>query len=231
MNLYISDLHFGHSNVINFDHRPFADVDEMDNCLIKLWNSRVSKDDEVYIVGDFCYRSAKSPDWYLRQLKGHKHLIIGNHDKALLDCPEALKYLESIEKMMHVADGDKHIVLCHYPLCDWYKAQHGSWQIYGHIHANKDEAYQYMKQFDHTLNAAACINNYTPASFNELIRNNKVFQEKDMNGGQVFIARDKKTGEEFAFTCEGLTDDYEIRLAKGTDGNITYKNVKFKIEL
>ena len=108
MNLYISDLHFGHSNVINFDHRPFADVDEMDNCLIKLWNSRVSKDDEVYIVGDFCYRSAKSPDWYLRQLKGHKHLIIGNHDKALLDCPEALKYLESIEKMMHVADGDKH---------------------------------------------------------------------------------------------------------------------------
>ena len=29
------------------------------------------------------------------------------------------------------------------------------------------------------LNAGACINNYTPVSFNELVRNNKAFQEKD----------------------------------------------------
>ena len=80
MNLYISDLHFGHKNVILFEHRPFSDVDTMDHCLIQLWNSRVSADDDVYIVGDFCYRSGRTPDWYLRQLKGHKHLIIGNRD-------------------------------------------------------------------------------------------------------------------------------------------------------
>ena len=29
MNLYISDLHFGHKNVILFEHRPFSDVDTM----------------------------------------------------------------------------------------------------------------------------------------------------------------------------------------------------------
>ena len=52
--------------------------------IISLWNSRVPKDDEVYIIGDFCYTSGKSPDWYLRQLKGHKHLVIGNHDLATL---------------------------------------------------------------------------------------------------------------------------------------------------
>ena len=27
MNLYTSDLHFGHKNVMLFDHRPFADVE------------------------------------------------------------------------------------------------------------------------------------------------------------------------------------------------------------
>ena len=43
MNLYISDLHFGHKNVILFEHRPFSDVDTMDHCLIQLWNSRVSE--------------------------------------------------------------------------------------------------------------------------------------------------------------------------------------------
>ena len=72
MILYTSDLHFGHSNVIRFDHRPFADRDEMDHVLIELWNGRVQPDDTVYIVGDFCYRSDHAPEWYLRQLKGHK---------------------------------------------------------------------------------------------------------------------------------------------------------------
>ncbi len=59
MNLYTADLHFGHRNVINFDHRPFLDIDEMDIALIKLWNSRVSSDDQVYIVGDFAYKADK----------------------------------------------------------------------------------------------------------------------------------------------------------------------------
>ena len=29
MNLYISDLHFGHKNVIKFDDRPFDNVDQI----------------------------------------------------------------------------------------------------------------------------------------------------------------------------------------------------------
>lgn len=41
------------------------------------------------------------------------------------------------------------------------------------------ETYQFMKTREHALNAGACINNYTPASVNELIRNNKVFQEAE----------------------------------------------------
>ena len=41
MKLYISDLHFGHENVIRFDGRPFANADEMDLTLIELWNARV----------------------------------------------------------------------------------------------------------------------------------------------------------------------------------------------
>lgn len=180
MNLYISDLHFGHKNVIRFDHRPFADVGEMDRTLVYLWNSRVSPEDDVYIVGDFCYKSEHSPDWYLRQLRGHKHLIVGNHDKVTLDCREAVKYLESVDKMQHVTDGDKQICLCHYPLAEWYKSRHGSWLIYGHIHAARDEVYDFMLTREHALNAAACINNYTPASVNELIRNNDSFRQ---NGG------------------------------------------------
>lgn len=137
MNLYISDLHFGHKNVIGFDHRPFIDTDEMDHCLIKLWNTRVQPDDHVYVVGDFAYRSDKTADWYLRQLKGHKHLIIGNHDRLLLENEKAMAYFESVDKLCHIKDGDKEIVLCHYPMTTWYKRRYGFWHIYGHIHGRK----------------------------------------------------------------------------------------------
>lgn len=47
MIFYISDMHFGHKNVIKFDNRPFNDVDEMDAELIRLWNSKVSAGDHV----------------------------------------------------------------------------------------------------------------------------------------------------------------------------------------
>jgi calcineurin-like phosphoesterase family protein len=53
MNYYISDLHFGHENVIHFDKRPFADVKEMDTVMIAHWNKCVKLDDHVFIVGDF----------------------------------------------------------------------------------------------------------------------------------------------------------------------------------
>ena len=48
--------------------------------------------------------------------------------------------------------------------------------FHGHIHAAKDETYEFMKARNNALNAGACINNYTPASLNELIRNNEIFR-------------------------------------------------------
>ena len=113
MNLYITDLHFGHKDINNFDHRPFRDVDEMDRCLIKLWNSRVQKNDDIYIVGDFACDNEKPEQWYLRQLRGNKHLIVGNHDNKLLKNNEAMSYFESADSLLHLTDQDRKIVLCH----------------------------------------------------------------------------------------------------------------------
>ena len=44
---YIADMHFGHTNVIRFDDRPFADTEQMDEVLIQNWNERVTADDTV----------------------------------------------------------------------------------------------------------------------------------------------------------------------------------------
>ena len=79
-NYYISDLHLGHGNVIRFDGRPFVDVAEMEQALISNWNSRVGRDDTVYILGDFIW--GKEPEWrrLVPLFAGNKVLIRGNHD-------------------------------------------------------------------------------------------------------------------------------------------------------
>ena len=41
-NLYISDLHLGHVNILGYDKRPFSTVDEMDEMLIANWNRCVN---------------------------------------------------------------------------------------------------------------------------------------------------------------------------------------------
>lgn len=182
MNLYISDMHFGHTNCIRFDHRPFYDREEMDRVMIELWNNRVAPEDDVYILGDFAVRNYWDEAWYLRQLAGHKNLVLGNHDDKLLKNKNAMKYFESVDKIMGVHDyinGEEVvIVLCHYPMAEWYKSKHGSWHIYGHIHGDTSLTARYMASIEHSLNAGAVINNYTPTSINELIRNNEAFRKK-----------------------------------------------------
>jgi len=180
MNLYISDLHFGHKNVIRFDNRPFADVEEMDRCLIAGWNKRVGPSDDVWIVGDFCYKSRFAPENYLRRLSGRKHLVVGNHDDELLANPKAMSYFESVDQIAFIEDdGPDLIVLCHYPIASWKKQKRGSWLIHGHIHCRTNEPYQYMKQFDRALNCGCMINLYQPASLAELIENNRRFRAEN----------------------------------------------------
>ena len=178
MNLYTADLHFGHNNIIKHDHRPFFDTEEMDKCLIDLWNGRVYKDDTVYIIGDFCFKNGKPEEWYLKQLKGHKILIIGNHDTELFKNPTAMSYFEDVQQILTISDQDKRICLCHYPLAEWDGYYHGVWHIYGHIHNNKNEAYSVMKDKERALNAGCMINNYTPVSFKELYENNQRYKNE-----------------------------------------------------
>lgn len=176
MKLYIADLHFGHNKVIQFDHRPFADCDEMDRILIQLWNNRVQPDDDVYVLGDFAYRNEKPEEWYLEQLKGKKHLVIGNHDQHLLNNSKALAYFETIDKMLHISDNGSQICACHFPIAEWNGFYKGHYHIYGHIHNKTEETYQFMKNRKNALNAGCMLHNYTPVSLKELIINNENFK-------------------------------------------------------
>ena len=175
MNYYISDLHFGHANAIKFDARPFGDVEEMDRVMIERWNETVCDDDVVYIVGDFCYRSGRSAAWYLSQLKGHKHLVVGNHDWLTLKDTKAMSMFASVNNLLEVDDGERHAVLCHYPMAEWRNSRRTAWHIYGHIHTSRNRIYEFMRTLDRALNAGAPVNGYRPSTFDELMENNRRF--------------------------------------------------------
>ena len=95
--LYTADLHMGHENIISFCNRPFADVDEMNKILIDNWNARVRDSDHVYIIGDLAFRSAKSVTGFLEQMRGRKHLVIGNHERSWLKQVDLKLHFESVK--------------------------------------------------------------------------------------------------------------------------------------
>lgn len=129
--LFTADLHLGHANVIKHTQRPFADADEMDRSLIANWNAVVAPSDEVWVLGDFCFRSARGASDYLSRLHGSKHLVTGNHDS-----PETrrAKGWASVRDYGEVSvDGTK-IILSHYGMRVWNGSFHGSVHLYGHSH-------------------------------------------------------------------------------------------------
>jgi 3-oxoacid CoA-transferase subunit A len=173
---YTADLHLGHANIIRHCNRPFADVQEMNRMLIDNWNARVRNCDHVYIIGDLAYRSAESVSGMLEQLKGIKHLIVGNHDTKWMKCVDLGNYFASVEKLSEIEDTGRKVVLCHYPLMTWNDRE--SYMIYGHIHNNKNGSYwSLLETMQHALNASVEINDYKPVTLEELIINNVQFRE------------------------------------------------------
>lgn len=53
---FISDPHFGHKNVLEFEKRPFSTVEEMDQAIIDNVNYTIKKkNDIVFWLGDMFF--------------------------------------------------------------------------------------------------------------------------------------------------------------------------------
>lgn len=133
--LFISDLHFGHKNVLSFDNRPFKTIEEHDEAIIQAWNQHVDIDDDVWILGDISWYGAQKTVEIFKRLNGTKHLVVGNHDKRLLrnDAVRSLfaEIVDYKEIQLNDACG---IVLCHYPIPCFNHHYYGWYHLYGHVH-------------------------------------------------------------------------------------------------
>lgn len=156
---FISDTHFGHKKIMDFEARPFSSIEEMDEAIILRWNDVVGDDDCVMVVGDFsCYDLDKNKE-ILSKLKGKKILIKGNHDteneEFYRECGFASVYSYPIIV-------DSFFMVSHEPL--YLNKNMPYANIYGHVHANcsyKDVSEQSF---------CVCVEriNYTPILFDDI---------------------------------------------------------------
>lgn len=129
---FTSDLHFNHENILKFCNRPFNNVEEMNEFLIAAYNETIDDDSIVWILGDLGFNRLHR---HIQQLKGHKHLILGNHDGKL--SARTLSLFESVDYFQRLDINGQEVILQHYPLLTYaglYREQ-SVWQLFGHIHS------------------------------------------------------------------------------------------------
>lgn len=190
---FTSDQHFYHKNIISFCNRPFSDIYEMNSTIINNYNNVVQDNDQVFLLGDFSWSGIDQTIDILKQLKGVKHYIIGNHDNVMKN-DRIKKYLASCNDLCeinikNVCGRKTNSFLCclHYPMKSWNKSHWKSWHAHGHCHGTLPEdnslsidvgvdavALRYAK------NGVLDPNDYRPMCYDEMeiIMNNKGANER-----------------------------------------------------
>lgn len=155
---FTADLHLGHENVIRYTGRPFKNAKEMDSTLIANWNARVQDKDEIYVVGDFSFHPHRVTESIYNALRGHKHLIRGNHDTQ----PVTRLPWVSQSDIREVKHAGEKIILCHYSMRVWKGSHRGTWMLYGHSHGNL------LEPKGKTFDIGVDSHNFYPWSFDEI---------------------------------------------------------------
>ena len=165
----IGDCHFMHRNIIKYCNRPFANVEEMTESLIKNWNSIVGKNDIVYVVGDFALCGKQKIIEIGQRLNGRKRLVLGNHDQASMETYRAAGF-EFVYNHPIILDG--FYFVSHEPMVGL--APDGVFaQIFAHVH--DDPIYATVTPRSCCVSAERI--NYTPIEFKELVFAMKVAEE------------------------------------------------------
>lgn len=144
---FIADTHFGDNDVflMSGENKFFDSVKDKDEEIIKNWNTTVSPEDTVFILGDFGDMD------YWNKLNGKKTLIKGNHDNV-----------SKCDSLYPIVYKD-FFILSHEPM--WVDKDSPYANIFGHVHNNPI----YNTVTSRSYCVCACRNNYTPISFEKIV--------------------------------------------------------------
>jgi calcineurin-like phosphoesterase family protein len=154
---FTADTHFNHANIIKYCNRPFKDVTEMNEVMIKNWNAVVKSNDSVYHIGDFAFGDCKS---ILDRLNGKITMIVGSHDRDVWACKWRF---QDIGKLIEIRIDSQLIVLCHYAMRVWSASHYNTWHLFGHSHGQ-------LEPFGKSFDVGVDTNDFKPYSFEEVCK-------------------------------------------------------------
>ncbi len=130
-----ADPHFDHPAILTYnpETRPFANIDEMNETIVRNWNEDVGKKDFVIIIGDFAYRNVSK---WAQRLNGKKYLILGNHDSIN---QESRKYFHKVCDCLEKRILGQKCFFFHYACLSWPDKPENSYMFHGHSHGRMFE--------------------------------------------------------------------------------------------
>lgn len=154
---FIADTHFGDDRIRRYENRPFTDVKQMEQVLIRNWNACVAPEDRVYVLGDFGAEGQEAQ--VLSALNGTKYLVKGNHDTHSNEYYRAAGFQE-VYDMPVIFNG--FWILSHDVL--YVNTNMPYANLFGHVH-NAPAVKHYSSQ-----HYCVCVERigYAPISFDEI---------------------------------------------------------------
>lgn len=177
MKFFTADTHFNHANIMKYCNRPFRDINEMNDTLVKNWNEKVNQGDIVYHLGDFGWGQGRGYQIeglaeIINSLNGQIFLIEGSHDKPANKL--AHKFVK-ILPLMTIKEGSESITLCHYCMRTWRRSHFNTWHLFGHSHGR-------LEPIGKSWDVGVDNNNYEPLSFFEI---RQIMQKRPDNFNRV----------------------------------------------
>lgn len=189
---FTSDQHLNHENVIKFCHRPFNNIEEMNETLIKKWNDKVPRDAIVFHLGDFAWGGFQAWEKHLSRLNGEIVLIVGNHDIKNLTTT-AKTYFKYVTQQMKIEVENRKVYLNHFPMLCYggtYRDKDSlEWQLHGHVHLTRETKKNTGKDHERCINSlfptqydvGVDFNNFEPISWAEVNANILTQVENNQN--------------------------------------------------
>lgn len=162
---FTADSHWSHANILGYCNRPFATIEEMNETLIRNWNTVVNCTDTVYHLGDFAWNHSGSKydtRNIRRRLNGNILFIRGNHDEDISQYRDCFGWIKDVA-MVQV--NNQEIFLSHYAHRVWPKSCHSAWHLYGHSHGSLPDDPNSL-----SFDCGVDCHNYHPVSFGQVQR-------------------------------------------------------------
>ena len=153
-----SDTHFCHDKEFVWQERGFKNITEMNQTIVKNWNSVVDHEDTIYLLGDVMLGDRERGLYYLKQLKGNIYIAYGNHDTdgRIADYLKCHNVRDVQMGYRIKCPGKRTAILTHYPTITDNMGDLRTLSFFGHTHQRSNVYPDYPNMYHVGMDSHNC---------------------------------------------------------------------------